>query len=151
MAIFSGKQLQAGHGFAGFFKGITALFKPLIRLFTGPVAKKSVDVLRKVAVKPIAKTFLKQSKKELGKMAANVVSDILQGENLQDSIKKNGKSALKNIGRASLQKALTSNKKLVSEIASKLPGPGKTKSQTSNKDLSTSKKKKRKRNIFEQS
>ena len=81
----------------------------------------------------------------------NVVSDVLQGENLQDSLKKNGKTALKNIGRASLKKALISNKKLVEEIATKLPGREKTKNTTPNKDSTTIQKKKRKRNIFEQS
>ena len=149
MAIFSGQQLQAGHGFMGFFKGITALFKPLIRLFTGTAAKKSADVLRKIAVKPIAKTLLKQSKKELGKTAANVVSDVLQGGDIKESLKKNGVKAVKNIGTASLKKALTSNKKLLTELASHV---------TSTKVLSTpknqqsaSQSKKRKRNIFDKS
>ena len=111
MAIFSGQHLQAGHGFSGVFKGITALFKPLIRLFTGSTARKSVDILRKVAAKPIAKTLIKSSKKELGKTALNVVSDILEGDNLKESLKKNGSSAVKNIATASLKKALENAKK----------------------------------------
>jgi predicted HAD superfamily phosphohydrolase YqeG len=96
----------------------------LIRLFRGPAVAKSVDVLRKVAQKPIAKKLIHQAKKELGKTAANVLADVMDGENIKTSVKKHGISALKNIATAPLKK----------------PKKNKTKSSRGNK---------RKRSIFD--
>lgn len=104
--------LQQGYGgFGSFFKGIFNLFRPLVRLFTGSTAKKTVDVLRKVSEKPIAKKILKQSKKELGRTTANVVNDLINGGEIKTSLKKHGLSALKNIASAPLRTQTKDNKK----------------------------------------
>ena len=86
-----------------FFRGIAAFFRPLIRLFQSPAVSKSADVLRKVAKKPIAKKLINQTKKELGKTAMNVVSDILDGSHNKNTLKNHGLSALKNIGTSVLK------------------------------------------------
>ena len=85
------------------FRGIAAFFRPLIRLFQGSAISKSADVLRKVANKPIAKKLIKQTKKEIGKTALNVVSDILDGSHNKNTLKNHGLSTLKNIGTSVLK------------------------------------------------
>ncbi len=103
--------LQQGYGgFGSFFKGIFSLFKPLVRLFTGSTAKKTVNVLRKVSEKPIAKKIISQSKKELGRTTANVVHDLINGGEIKTSLKKHGLSALKNIASAPLKKTIKEKK-----------------------------------------
>ena len=67
------------------------------------MVSKSADVLRKVAKKPIAKKLINQTKKELGKTAMNVVSDILDGSHNKNTLKNHGLSALKNIGTSVLK------------------------------------------------
>ena len=110
MAVFVGHPLQRGYGVGGFFKGIAALFRPLINLFRTPAVTKSVDILRKVAKKPIAKKLISQAKKELGKTAVNVANDMLEGSSVKNSLKNHSLTALKNIGSEVLKKSPKSKK-----------------------------------------
>lgn len=104
MAVFMGHPLQRGYGVGGFFKGLAALFRPLINLFRTPAVGKSIDILRKVSKKPIAKKLISQTKKELGKTAINVANDIIEGSSVKKSLKNHGLKALKNIGSEVLKK-----------------------------------------------
>ena len=111
--FYSAHPVQRGYGFGSFLKGISSFFAPLVRLFTGNSSgAKAVNILKKVANHPIAKKSLKKVKKEFVKSAGNVVSDLLSGENLKQSVKSNSSRAIKNVGQASLKNikaALTNN------------------------------------------
>lgn len=103
MTFYTGQHLQQGFGVGGFFKGLMSLFRPLIKLFKSPAMSKTADVLRKVAQKPIVKKASQHAKKELGRTAVKVMSDVLEGENIKQSTKKHSLNALKNIATATLK------------------------------------------------
>lgn len=103
MSFLSVNPIQRGYGLGGFLKGLSWIFKPLIRLFSGGGGGKVVNVLRKVASHPIAKKTLARSKKQLSKSALNVLSDISQGKNVSQSFKNRSKEAIKNVGKQSLK------------------------------------------------
>ena len=104
MPVFTAPPLQNGYGLGSFFRGISALFKPLINLFRSPAVSKTVDILRKVSSKPIVKTIANQAKKEFGNTALHVASDLLTGKPVKNIIKSRGSTALKNIGSEVLKK-----------------------------------------------
>ena len=103
MTFLSVNPIQRGYGLGGFLKGLSWIFKPLIKLFSGGGGGKVVNVLRKVASHPIAKKTLARSKKQLSKNALNVLSDISQGKNVSKSLKNRSKEAIKNVGKQSLK------------------------------------------------
>ena len=111
MTFYTGQHLQRGFGVGGFFKGLISLFRPLIRLFKGPAVTKTVDVLRKVAQKPIVKKAANSAKKELGRTAVKVMSDVLDGENVKQATKKHSLKALQNIATVTLKSPVKKQRK----------------------------------------
>ena len=104
MPIYSGSPIQRGYGWGGMLKGLSALFAPLMRLFSRAPVSKAADMLRKVARNPIVKKSIKKAKKELAKSAANVVREVTSGEkNLKKSLQTESRRAAKKVGRATLK------------------------------------------------
>jgi hypothetical protein len=107
MGILAANPIQRGFGLGGLLRGLSSVFKPLIRWFSGGNrVGKAADILRKVAAHPITKKSVRKAKKHFAKSALNVVSDITQGKNVVQSVKQRGKEGLKNIGRESIKDIL---------------------------------------------
>lgn len=77
MPSFSGPLVQQGHGIGGIFR---SLFRTVVPLF-----QKAAPVLKSVA---------KSAAKEAVRTGANVVDDLLDGDNIKDSLSKRGNEAI---------------------------------------------------------
>ncbi len=119
MPIFTANPLQRGHGVGGFLRGLMGLFSPILRLFSRAPIAKSLATLRKVAKNPIVKRGLSRAKKEFGRSALNVLSDVAEGKNMKQSVKDNGKQSIKKVGAAVLNDLRGGKKKKSSESSKK--------------------------------
>lgn len=97
-----------GRGFGGIFRGLARLFKPLIN-FLSPTVKRAVQ-------SQTGQKLLKQAKKSAVRAAISTSSDILNGENVKNSIGNNLKKAsndvLHNMTKIKSNKKRVKNKKL---------------------------------------
>jgi hypothetical protein len=80
-----GNKHYTGRGIGGIFRGLAKNFKPLISFLT-PHVKKAVT-------SKTGQKLLKQAKKSAVKAGVSTTADILNGENVKETVGKNLKKA----------------------------------------------------------
>ena len=126
--------LQHGHGLGGLFRSLSR--------FLVPVAKSVFK-----ASKPLLKKGAKYAAQEGLQMGADTVKDILQGESVKDSLKKNAKKTRNRVIGQAKKKGNELLSKAINEI-----GRGRKRQNISTspaKNQSRKKKKKRQTTIFD--
>jgi hypothetical protein len=103
-----GVRQYSARGIGGIFRGLSKFFKPLIKFLT-PHVKKAVT-------SKTGQKLLNQVKKSAVKAGVSVTSDILNGENVKETVGKNLKRAssdvLSNMNRVKEKKRKIKSKKL---------------------------------------